>query len=159
MKEQGKSYQTSPFSLLQLFTHYARMQRSTRSVRRVRSSWSSRTCLRVAHVRGISTGQVQPFRAPRLPGARDSTTSLRCPHQPPAPTPVAGAGPGPWNPGAGVYSVYLGVSFSTCSFVVYDYLKLRKAPHVTVHGYMFMLHTHTYYPPGSEHALSCVGTS
>ena len=93
----------------------------------------------------ISKGQAQPFRAPRLPGARDSTTSLRCPHQPPAPTPVAGAGPGPWNPGAGVYSVYLGVSFSTCSFVVYDYLKLRKAPHVIVHGYMFMLHTHTYY--------------
>ena len=73
------------------------------------------------HVRWISKGQSQPFRAPRLPGARDSTTSLRCPHQPPAPTPVAGAGPGPWNPGAGVYSVYLGVSFSTCSFVMNDY--------------------------------------
>ena len=75
----------------------------------------------------ISKGQAQPFRAPRLPGARDSTTSLRCPHQPPAPTPVAGAGPGPWNPGAGVYSVYLGVSFSTCSFVVnYEFRCMRK---------------------------------
>ena len=49
------------------------------------------------------------------------TTYSRCPHQPPAPTPVAGAGPGPWNPGAGVYSVYLGVSFSACSFVMNDY--------------------------------------
>ena len=60
------------------------------------------------------------FRAPSAPG-HAVTTFSRCPHQPPAPTPVAGAGPGPWNPGAGVYSVYLGVSFSACSFVMNDY--------------------------------------